>query len=111
MGALGAPERQSVIINDRWYYRCLAHVQQAGEIQIAPRVLGGVVLVAVGRQLVPQIRPGEVGAVALDQQRRALPCRRTRWPEISMVSPSITLAGPAMSARARVGRNTKTAIG
>ncbi len=39
-----------------------------------------------------------------------LPCRRIRWPWISRVSPSMTLAGPVTSARAGVASRHRAMV-
>ncbi len=49
----------------KFMVRRSGHRQHVGEVQVAPLIFGGIVLLAVGRELVPQIRPGEVGAVPL----------------------------------------------
>ena len=52
------------------------HPEHVGKVDIAPRIFGVGMLLAIGRQLLPQIRPGEVGAVALDQGRHAVAADR-----------------------------------
>ena len=46
-------------------------LQHAGEIEIASLIFGNVMLVAVGRQLFPQIRPCELVTLTLDHGRGA----------------------------------------